>query len=284
MLIFGEGWLTQVFVGGLQQTVLQLICWGSPFCAFALVLHWLERAVQLSLARQFGWQSVLWTGWLGTPIHECSHALFCLLFGHRVEEMALFRPDRKAGRLGYVKHSYNRKNPYHVVGNFFIGVAPLIGGTIVLCALLWIFYPAAAQSSLSGSEVSDGMARGEFIEPIKTLVTQCRSVITEVITVDHVFSWQFWLFLYLVLCVGSHLAPSASDYRGTRWGALLLLGILLLVNWIYLAFGGETYGLLERTARIFSPALALFTLCVVLCGVAALAVFGITRLVKYLSE
>ncbi|MHC4779857.1 MAG: hypothetical protein ACYTFG_14880, partial [Planctomycetota bacterium] len=138
-----------VLIGGLRETAMQVVYLLCPFILVGLVLHGLERLVQRSLARHFGWGSILWTGWLGTPIHELSHAALCLLFGHRIEEMALFKPDKETGRMGYVNHSWNPGNPYAVAGNFFIGIAPLAGGAVVLFFFLWLFFPAAAKGAVS---------------------------------------------------------------------------------------------------------------------------------------
>ena len=36
----------------------------APFLVFAIIIHWLERAIQLRLSERFGWSAVMWTGWL----------------------------------------------------------------------------------------------------------------------------------------------------------------------------------------------------------------------------
>src|SRR5688572_12226688 len=85
-------WSSRVLVGAVSETVVQLVSLASPFFVLGLVLHWLEWLVQSALVRRFGWQSVLVTGWLGTSVHELSHTVLCPLFGHRIRELALFKP------------------------------------------------------------------------------------------------------------------------------------------------------------------------------------------------
>lgn len=272
-------WFHEVIWGGLVQTLYQLVYIALPLFGVALLLHELERIAQQRLSSRFGWNSILWTGWLGTPIHELSHAAFCPVFRHRITEMALFKPDRESGRMGYVHHAYNPKNYYQVVGNFFIGTAPLLGGALALYGLLWLFEPDAARRAMSADGMSSAIAGGNLIAAGKALWSQAWGVLSRVVTLQHLASLPFWLFLYLTLCVGSHLAPSRADYRGTPKGGLILLIALTVFNLLFLMFGGKPGGVTTALAWVTGPVLALFALCALLCGLSTLVVYGLTELV-----
>lgn len=258
-------WLHHVVWGGIVQSLMQLIFIAGPFFLLGFLLHNLEGTVQSRLSRRFGWKSVLWTGWLGTPIHELSHALFCVLFRHRINEIALFRPDPSLGRLGYVNHLYDPRSRYQVVGNFFIGTAPFLGGALALYGLLWLFDPQTARRALSGEGLASALAGGNLIAAGRALWDQTFGVLSGVVTLSHLGSLPFWLFLYLVLCVGSHVAPSGADYRGAREGGVLLLAALILFNILSLAFGGRPGAVTAAMSTVLGPALALFVLCAILC-------------------
>ena len=77
-------------------------------------------------------------GCVGTPLHESGHALMCLLFGHKIRKIVFFQPNSDDGCLGYVEHSYNNRNPYQVIGCFFIAIGPVLLGTAVLTGLLFL--------------------------------------------------------------------------------------------------------------------------------------------------
>jgi hypothetical protein len=196
----------------------------------ALALGLVERRISRRLSHRFGWRSVLVTGWLGVPVHELSHLVVARLFGHRIIAYSLFDPDPRTGTLGYVQHGYRRRNLYQLAGNFFIGVAPLVGGSAVLLAGLWLLLPGARVS------LAAAPAGGVDAQLLHTAALAGHTL-QRIFTVDNVASWRLWVFLLLALCVGTHLSPSRPDLEGAWPGLALLLGGLFLLSLANRALG-----------------------------------------------
>ena len=263
--------LTASAVSVLADVAILFLILLGPFAVFAIIIHWLERTIQTRLAERFGWKSVLWTGWLGTPIHELSHAIMCKVFRHRIDDMALFEPDKQSGRLGYVRHSWTRGNWYEEIGNVFIGIAPLMGGSITLIGLLWLFFPEAAGAALEIGRSSDEGVVGQTLAVVETIFAS-------------ILEWRnfgtagFWVFIYLVLCVGSHMAPSRSDYRGAGKGAVMLLITMLAVGVLVSIMVADIPGLSRSLAGLFSPLFAVMLLTIALCSFATILVSLFVRM------
>lgn len=263
--------LTASAVSVLADVAILFLMLLGPFAVFAIIIHWLERTIQTRLAERFGWKSVLWTGWLGTPIHELSHAIMCKVFRHRIDDMALFEPDKQSGRLGYVRHSWTRGNWYEEIGNVFIGIAPLMGGSITLIGLLWLFFPEAAGAALEIGRSSDEGVVGQTLAVVETIFAS-------------ILEWRnfgtagFWVFIYLVLCVGSHMAPSRSDYRGAGKGAVMLLITMLAVGVLVSIMVADIPGLSRSLAGLFSPLFAVMLLTIALCSFATILVSLFVRM------
>lgn len=245
-----------------------LLLIAGPLIVFAWVIHLLEWLVQRRLAARFGWNSVLWTGWLGAPVHELSHALMCVVFRHEIVEMALFRPDRQRQRLGYVVHTFRPGNIYEEVGNFFIGVAPLAGGTVALLLLLVTFWPDTARAALFQ------------LDPSLDFWTQTaravQNLFAGLFATENLASLRLWLFLYLVLCIGSHMGPSRDDYRGALKGGLIVLVLLVTGTVAATAFVADPATAAKWLQQIMVPVLVLLVTVVALCGLAAVAVYLLT--------
>lgn len=254
------------------DTLVMLAIIFVPLVVFTMLIHWLEIVIQSRLSQRFGWKSVLWTGWLGTPIHELSHAVMCILFRHEIEDMALFEPDLEAGRLGYVRHKWTSGNFYQELGNVVIGIAPLIGGSVVLAGLLWMFFPDAASEALRASQESEGGVTGQTFDIVWAIGASIMSF-------ENLTSTRFWGFLYLVLCVGSHMAPSPSDYRGAMRGffyfAIIVIGLVFLLALV----GGGSENLYGALVSALGPLFALLALTLGLCFLATMVVVLLTAFV-----
>ncbi len=169
------------------------------------------------------------TGLIGTPIHELSHAVMCLLFFHKIEEIRLYQIDDSNGVLGYVNHSYNRKNLYQVLGNYFIGVAPIMVGAVVLYFLIKLLIPSAfdeinAEISVLVAFQKDGID-GNIIS---YLFSVCSVALTSIFTTD--FSYKTIIFLVVCLCIALHMNLSSADLKGSFGSIPLFIVLLFVVN------------------------------------------------------
>ncbi len=166
------------------------------------------------------------TGIIGTPVHELSHAVFCILFGHKITEIKLFSIDSADGTLGYVNHSYNRRNLYQCIGNFFIGVAPIVVISALLYCLARLLLPdfiAAVDGLTSSADTGD--LGGVFGGILDVVVAFFAGAVT----------WQWWVFLLIGILLSLHMTLSGADIRNALVGLVALLLLLLLADVIIAA-------------------------------------------------
>jgi len=109
------------------------------------LLTLINRKSKKLLSFNFGTASQIYLAGIGIVIHECSHLIIAILFGHQITKFKLLvvphelktpdpaTPDHQA--LGYVFHSWNERSLYQTIGNAFIGIAPVIGCTASLVVL-----------------------------------------------------------------------------------------------------------------------------------------------------
>ena len=263
--VLGQG-VISLFVESFKLFLILL----APFVAFAVLIHWFEYLTQRRMSERLGWKSVLWTGWLGTPVHELSHVFMCRVFGHRIDDVALFEPDRDSGRLGYVRHSFEAGNWFQEMGNLFIGIAPLMGGSAVLAILLWLFYPEAAANAAESARLNS--ADSSLLQVRDSVV----AVVTNIVTISNVATVRFWTFIYLVLCVGSHMAPSRCDYQGASRGVIWVGGILLISVFLLACAGVNGQQMINGMIGIMGPLFAVLGLAILLCGLTTTVVFSLT--------
>ena len=127
----------------------------------------------------------------GIFFHELCHYLACKLTWAKVDKF------RFSWQEGEVVHE---RSPIPIVGGLIISLAPLAGGII---ALYFLFYWLTGLSL--GSVASDlNLAMlGKIFSSINFL------------------SWQFVLFVYLILNVLAIVSPSHQDYKNIALGLIL---------------------------------------------------------------
>ena len=165
------------------------------------------------------------TGWIGTPVHELSHAFFHVIFGHKVEKIDLYSPNDGDDALGYVMYRYNEKNLYQKIGLFFSGIGPLIGGSAVILFLMVILTPDVYNNLTN--ELNAIINTSNSLEGYLDIFLTSVSIIFDPIYME---SFWYWLFLILSLMIASHMELSISDIVSAGKGLVVLLIILLLVD------------------------------------------------------
>lgn len=180
---------------------------------------------------------VYFTGFFGTPVHECAHALFCLIFLHKITDIKLFQINSKDGTLGYVNHSYNKKSFYQRLGNFFIGIAPLVVISALLVLIAFLLLPkmlGQIAGVISGAEISFSLSTlAVFGEMFKVIGS-------------YMVDYHFWIFVVIATTFALHMNLSRADINGAFSGLVFLL-VLALIADIVLALVGVGGSVLEIT-------------------------------------
>ncbi len=220
------------------STFSQLVWLLGLLFVFGLALYLFARLTRITYMKSVGRKlDIIFTGWIGAPVHELGHAIFCLLFGHKILEMRLYSPNSTDGTLGYVNHAYNSNNVYHQVGNFFIGVGPIIFGAFVLSVAVYYLVPNKDEILFSienHSQVLVEGIRGNYTEGVVAMGHTTLSTLKGLFNLDNFSNSRFWIFLYLAICVSSHMELSPSDIRGAAGGLISMIVLFLVVNMVIL--------------------------------------------------
>lgn len=225
-------------------TFSQIISLFAGVFVFGLLIHFISHLTFNSLGKAFGNAGIYIVAWLGTPIHELGHAIFCIIFGHKITRIEFFRPDPQTGTLGYVNHQWHKNNLWHILGNFFIGIGPVIVGSLALLGLFYLLIPNASQAwqpiIAGASEIGSDSSIGSYLTILKDSFLAFTRL---VFTTSNLSSWQFWVFCYLAICVASNIRLSWSDIRNSLSGFGCVIIPFVIANTIGLlaGIGSEKY-------------------------------------------
>jgi hypothetical protein len=261
----------------LVATLSQMASLFAGIFVFGLLIHFLSHLTFKSLEKALGSKGTYLVAWLGTPIHELGHALFCVIFLHRIEEIRFFKPDPATGTLGYVYHRWSRTNPWQVLGNFFIGIGPVVLGSAVLWATFYFLVPDSyrAWDSVTSliNKIDSNSSIGSYVAVFQG---SSLAMVRLIFTLPNLAEWRFWVFLYLSICVASNIRLSPADARGALSGLGCIVLPFLLINLVGLITGYGT----ERFFPLTLSSLGVVYGLLILALVMVLTGFVLTYLVS----
>jgi hypothetical protein len=182
------------------------------------------------------------------------------------------RPYTPRGEtLGHVEHQYNPKNLYHQIGNFFIGIAPILGGSGVLLLLMRFMVPEVFSS------VWAEIATGAEASSVGEFFGVAWRVFLSIFDLSNAGNGWWWAFVVLALMIAGHMELSGADIKGGIWGLLIILLLVLAIDAIiYFIYRPA---LAAVTSVMTSAGLALLSFLLI-SGVFSLILLAIALLIK----
>ncbi len=172
-------------------------------------------------------------GWLGTSIHELGHAIFAIVFAHKISEIKLFTPG-SGKSLGHVKHSYTKGNPYQTLGNFFIGLGPILLGAFLLLVVTWLLFDIDIFRLADMYQVVFNIELFKSFDSVINAIVNISSGVWQyfdlILTGPKTTWWKLVLFFYLFYAIGSSITLSSADMKGSFNGFMYFVILLFIFN------------------------------------------------------
>lgn len=264
------------------STFMQLLVLLGPLLFLAFLMNFSASKNENLSYRVFGQKVYLYVfAWLGTAIHELGHALFALLFRHKITEMELFSPNSKEGSLGHVNHSYDPNSIYQNIGNFFIGIGPVISGSLFLYIISFLLFGF----SLSNTQQVD--FHSISLTNLDGILNLFSGIYENVINyLKYIFIgeesswWKIILLFYLLYSVGSSITLSGSDIKSGIKGFIYFLVVLFFFNLATLWMGDIVYRLFQGTSRLFTGLYILMIISFLINIFFVIILYFVSRILK----
>jgi len=269
------------FVNSIFQTlltsVIQLFSLIGVIIVIGFILGYLESLTRMYWSRAFGRKGFLLTAWIGVPIHEIGHALMCILFRHKIVATQFFPTDTSQGALGYVQHQYNQKSIYQRIGNFFIGIGPIISGITALILLMRYFVPESY--SLFNTTLETTVASTSInLDMIQNMFLSTFFLLKSLFTMSNLLTPSFWLFLFIAICISAHIALSKPDIKGSIDGVIVMFIILFLFNIIAGLFQYDSNQLIGKMMKYNMYLIAFSSVALLFSCISTLVSFGFYKI------
>lgn len=200
----------------LNNLLIQLIFIVGIIIIFGFIIQQCSRL----FATVIGRKNYNLLGIIGTPIHELGHAFFCVIFFHKIKSIELYTPNNKH-HLGKVEHRYNPKNIYHQIGNYFIGIGPILLGTLILSLFLYFTHKDIYLDYLN-TITKDSL---NLINIFKSLFVLVRELLFN-------FNISTLVFFILGICISMHMSLSSADIKSSLIGLFYIFILMISINTI----------------------------------------------------
>lgn len=200
------------------------------FLSFGYIYSLIEKRNSQYIYSAFGNNGVLFTGIIGTAVHEIGHLVMCLLFHHKITDFQLFnlRGYKYEETLGYVSHKYNDRSLYEKAGNFFIGIGPMISGTLFIILTFKLLLPDIYYS-ININSYFNHFSSISIENIIISLLSLSKSLLISLFNINSLTNINFYIFIYLMFSVSSHISLSKKDFENSMIGIASLFIIFFVI-------------------------------------------------------
>lgn len=262
-----------------SATVAQMFILFGPLLLLGYLLNALARFIEREVVETIGLKIHNALIMPGVFVHEyLGHALFVRLSGRKTALWVNFGLHSPVRGLTLVPPAHTLRQ---YVGDFFVGIGPLIMGTLILALITWLLIGPVAFQTLSPSPLDNGVltlaAAGRLINGI---VSGVGVLLTILFSGHYVAGWQVVLFLYLTFSIGSAMALSAPDYRIAVNGFQALATTLLVFNFLTVWMGRFLEPFFSWLAQLYQGLYTAMAFTLIATAVVAALLFPLWVLFK----
>lgn len=217
------------------ESFLNLASVLGVFIVFGILLNLIEAKNNELIQSSLGIKFIVFTGFIGTVVHELSHMLMAFIFNHKIVKVELFRPFKykENGVLGYVKHTYSPSSLYQQIGNFFIGIAPMIFGTLLIWILLILFSNDTYQVLTNNIHIDlyiKYLESTDYLKVFSLLINDTLLILKSMFSLKYLADFKHLIMLFSIYSIATHMSLSLADLKGSFKGFIVCFIIVFIVT------------------------------------------------------
>ena len=265
MLNYLQSQVLPYLVLALTLTLKQLVFVFGIGMLLAMLMQFLNLRLLNLTVRLLGEKAYIYLfAWIGVPVHEMGHVIFCVLFRHRIADVVFFDREARSGTYGYVNHSYNSASLYQRIGNFFIGIGPIFLGSLAI----WLLHNLLLNKGLRPVELNTDFS-GIWGVPIRPFLDQVWQIgwqnLLAMGKMLLAWNWKAYLFIYLAFAIGTNINLSPADLKHLLPGFFSFLLLLVAFNIATVWIGDFSLVWLQSSQVFFGFFYAMLVLVLFLC-------------------